>query len=60
MLFRSDVVLPGHSEMADVIERQRAGTLIAPGLLASMVVRARDDFDRELAKQTRAAAERPR
>jgi metallo-beta-lactamase class B len=56
----ADVVLPGHPEMADVIERQRAGTLIAPGLLASMVVRARDDFDRELAKQTRAAAERPR
>lgn len=56
----ADVVLPGHPEMADVIERQKAGTLIAPGLLASMVVRARDDFDRELAKQSRAAAERPR
>lgn len=54
----ADVVLPGHPESVDLFDRQRAGTLVAPGLLRTTVLKARDDFDRELAKQTRAAAER--
>lgn len=47
----ADVVLPAHPEGADVAERARAGTLIAPGLLRTIVLRARDGFDRDLAKQ---------
>lgn len=56
----ADVVLPGHPEMADVAGRRKAGTLVAPGLLREMAVKARDDFDREAAKQTRAAADKAR
>ena len=51
----ADVVLPGHPEAADVFDRQRAGTLIAPDLLRTMMLKARDDFDRELARQGAAA-----
>ncbi|WP_235532859.1 subclass B3 metallo-beta-lactamase [Sphingomonas sp. Leaf412] len=51
----ADVVLPAHPEGADVFARQRAGTLVAPGLLRTMVLKSRDDFDRELAKQAKAA-----
>lgn len=54
---RADVVLPGHPESADVLGRAKSDTLVAPGLLRTIVVKARDDFDRELAKQTRAARE---
>ena len=49
------MVLPGHPEMADVLARARAGTLVAPGLLQATVLKARDDFGRELAKQERAS-----
>ena len=56
---KADVVLPAHPEGADVFARARSGTLVAPGLLRTMVVKARDDFDRELAKQTRAARPAP-
>lgn len=51
----ADVVLPAHPEMADVLERARAGTLVAPGLLRQMVLKARDDFDREWLRQGRTA-----
>lgn len=51
----ADVVLPAHPELADVRTRARTGTLIAPGLLRDMVLRARDDFDREWMKQGRIA-----
>lgn len=51
----ADVVLPAHPEAADVTGRAKAGTLVAPGLLRTIVLRARDDFDREYARQDRAA-----
>ena len=51
----ADVVLPSHPEAADVAGRARAGTLVAPGLLRDIVVKARDDFDRELRRQGRVA-----
>lgn len=53
---RADVVLPSHPEVADVFRRQRAGTLVAPGLLRDIVLRARDDFDREWRRQGRIAS----
>jgi metallo-beta-lactamase class B len=52
---RADVVLPAHPEIADVFDRARKGTLVAPGLLRTIVLKARDDFDRELMKQGRIA-----
>ncbi|MEH3047132.1 subclass B3 metallo-beta-lactamase [Sphingomonas adhaesiva] len=51
----ADVVLPAHPEMADVLERAKAGTLVAPGLLRQIVLKARDDFDREWLRQGRTA-----
>lgn len=51
----ADVVLPAHPEGADVLERARTGNWVAPGLLRQIVVKARDDFDRELIRQGRTA-----
>ncbi len=53
---RADVVLPSHPETADVFARAKAGTLVAPGLLRAIVLKARDDFDRELRRQGKVAA----
>jgi len=52
---RADVVLPAHPEFADVLERAGKGTLVAPGLLRQIVLKARDDFDREWMRQSRIA-----
>lgn len=51
----ADVVLPAHPEMADVLERAKTGRLVAPGLLRQIVLKARDDFDREFLRQGRVA-----
>lgn len=51
----ADVVLPAHPEAADVLERGRTGNWVAPGLLRQIVLKARDDFDRELIRQGRTA-----
>ncbi|MGJ3629964.1 hypothetical protein AB5I41_30060 [Sphingomonas sp. MMS24-JH45] len=54
----ADVVLPGHPEMSEACSIASARARSSPpGLLRTTVLKARDDFDRELAKQTRAAAE---
>lgn len=52
---RVDVVLPAHPEAADVLERARTRQWVTPGLLRQMVLKARDDFDRELLRQGRIA-----
>lgn len=51
----ADVVLPAHPEAADVLERGRTGAWAAPGLLRQIVLKARDDFDRELLRQGKTA-----
>lgn len=51
----ADVVLPAHPEVADVLARAKAGTLVAPGLLRQIVLKSRDDFDREWMRQGRIA-----
>lgn len=51
----ADVVLDSHPERADVLERARTGRLVAPGLLREIVLKARDEFDRELLRQGRTA-----
>lgn len=56
-LWKADIVLPAHPELADVLERgkrRRAGekdAFIAPGLLASMVAQTKQAFADELRKQ---------
>ena len=51
----ADVVLPMHPEAADVLGRAKAGTLVAPTLLPTMVAEAKAAFEFELAKQQVAA-----
>lgn len=50
------VVLPGHPEVAGVIGRHRAGTLVAPNLWRALTAKAKTDFDAEEARQRRVAA----
>lgn len=50
----ADVVLPMHPESADVFGRARAGTLVAPRLLRTMVASARADFARAWRVSSRA------
>lgn len=51
----ADVVLDSHPERADVLDRARDGRLVAPGLLREIVLRSRDEFDRDCLKQSRGA-----
>ena len=51
----ADVVLPMHPESADVLGRAKAGALIAPTLLPTLVAEAKAAFEVELAKQQVAA-----
>ena len=53
----ADVVLPGHPEGADVMQRHAKGgadAFTAPALLGDIVAKSRDAFEIELAKQTAA------
>lgn len=58
---RADIVLPGHPEAADVLERGarrragRADAFVDPGLLPHMVDEQRAAFEEDLAKAKRAA-----
>lgn len=48
---RADVVLDAHPERAEVLERQASGRLVDPTMLPRLVGAAREEFERELARQ---------
>lgn len=51
----ADVVLPAHPEIADVMKHRQDGLWVDRGQLPRIVANARQDFDRELARQRAAA-----